>query len=589
MKDLSLRQHIALATLLPLAIFGLLAGVVDNYALRKIPEELALDRQTVLSQVAAAGVAEGLRGHIRLLEMTAEELEEYADVPDQQELLHARAPVLRGFDGGAALLDAEGNAIASTPQGESMLGFNFASSDYFRQVKDTGEPAFSSVFQDAASGKLAVVIAVPVGLAAPSGVLLGELTLGRPNWARDLNLLHTTPGGKGYIVDSASTIIYHPEADRIGQSIQSEPGLWDLVIAGQPDSVLYRPPGLGQELVVSYAPIPGAGWGLITEQSWDAVLASIVPLQGIVIGLTGIGVVLALVALFLSVGRATRPLGSLVAVARRVAEGRPYETVPPEGPPDLRTLIQVVNGMVEHLLKQQSALRSYAVQVLQGQEEERLRLSHDLHDETVQQLVALTQRIDLCVDALRSSPLDAERRLLEVRAIAERTLCGVRRLSHHLRPSALEDLGLAAALRVLARELGEELPNAQVQCEVVGQEAGLPTEIELTAFRIAQEALTNVRKHARSATRVDVALIYEEWGLMLMVEDNGGGFEIVSTEDLVRDGHLGVAGMVERAQLFHGELSVVSTPGEGTTVSLRLPSVPPSAQGGTVDGAPGVP
>ncbi len=573
MKDLSLQQHIALATLLPLAIFGLLAAVVGSYALRRIPEELALDRQTVLSQVAAAGVAEGFGSHIHLLEMTAEELEEYAGVPDQQELLRERAPTLRVFDGGVALLDADGNAVASTPQGESMLGFNFANRDYFHQVKDTGTPVFSNVFKDSASGELAVVIAVPVGIDTPSGVLLGELTLGRADWTSDLNLLQTMPGGKGYIVDSASTIVYHPQVNRIGQSIQTESGLWDLVIAGQPDSMLYRPPGSGQELVVSYAPIPGLGWGLITEQSWDAVLASIVPLQGIVIGLTVIGVVLALVILFLSVGRATRPLGSLVAVARRVADGKPYETVPPLGPPDLRMLIQVVNGMVEHLLKQQSALRSYAVQVLRSQEEERLRLSHDLHDETVQQLVALTQRIDLCVDVLRSSPLDAERRLIEVRAIAERTLGEVRRLSQDLRPSVLEDLGLTAALRVLARELGEELPNAQVQSEVVGQEVGLPTEIELTAFRVAQEALTNVRKHATSATRVDVALVYEDRGLTLMVEDNGGGFEMVSMETLVRDGHLGIAGMVERAQLFDGELSIVSTPGEGTSVNLRLPAV----------------
>ncbi len=575
MRDLSLRSRIALATLLPLVVFAVLAGVVGVYALRRIPEELALDRQTVLVQVAAAGVAESLRGQIHLLDMTAAELSEYAgNVAEEQQLLDDSTSVLQGFDGGAALLDADGNATAATAPGRSMLGSNFASRNYFRQVRATGAPGFSDVFRDPSTGQLAVVIAVPVGQGDSAGVLLGEFTLDHLNWARDLNLLRTAPGGKGYIIDSASTIIYHPDASRIGQSVQSEPELWQLVMAGQPGSMLYRSPDSGQELVVSYSPIPGAEWGLITEQSWDVVLASIVPYQGILLGLTGLGVVLALIALLISVGRVTRPLSSLVASARRVAEGKPYETIPLEGPPDLKVLIQVVNGMVEHLLKQQAALRGYAVQVLHGQEEERLRLSHDLHDETVQELVALTQRIDLCTAALDKDREDAERRLLEIRAITLRTLSGVRRLSHNLRPSALEDLGLAAALRVLVRELDEEIPNARAQCEVVGRERRLAPELELTTFRVAQEALSNVRKHARSATRVDVALVYEDWGLMLMVEDNGDGFEMVEREGLIRDGHLGLAGMMERAQLFGGELSIVSAPGEGTTVSLRLPALP---------------
>ena len=574
MKSLPLRYRIALATILPLAIFAVLAGIVGGYALRRIPEDLALDRQTVLVQVAAAGVAESLRGHIHLLEMTAGELEGYAGDPDrQQQVLKERSISLSGFNGGAGLLNADGTVIATTASATPNLGLNFADRDYFQQSRATGGPVFSSVFQDRPSGELSVVIAVPVRQGdAFGGVLLGGFTLSRPDWARNLNLLRTTPGGRGYIIDGASTIIYHPEGSRIGHSIQSDPELWRLVIAGQPGSMLYRPGGSGEEMVVSYAPIPGVAWGLITEQSWEAVLASIVPYQSVVAGLMGIGVALALVALLLSVGRVMRPLNSLVAAARRVAEGKPYETIPMEGPLDLRIVIQVVNGMVEHLLKQQEAMRRYAIEVLHGHEEERLRLSHDLHDGTVQELIALTQRIDLCADALRRDPVETERRLDEVRTMAERTLSEVRRLSHQLRPPALEDLGLAAALQQLARELGTELPRARVQCQVVGQGLGLPPEIELTTFRIAQEALANVRKHARLATRVDVALIHESRGLVLMVEDDGQGFEVPAAETLVREGRLGLAGMIERAQLFGGELSVASTPGEGTVVRLRLPS-----------------
>jgi signal transduction histidine kinase len=267
----------------------------------------------------------------------------------------------------------------------------------------------------------------------------------------------------------------------------------------------------------------------------------------------------------------TRPIDALVAAGQRVAEGQAYEPLAIAGPPDLGILIAVINRMVARLTEQQAALRQYALRVLQGQEDERLRISHELHDETVQDLVALTKRIELSVDALDEDPAVAKERLREVADLAQKALVEVRRISHHLRPFALEDLGLAPALQALARDLAQQLPNAQVHCEVVGKEARLPHELELTVFRIAQEALNNVRRHAKTATRVNIALIFEDWGIMLMVEDDGIGFELAARETLMSAGHLGLTGMIERAQLFGGELNIASEPGEGTTVSLRLP------------------
>jgi signal transduction histidine kinase len=148
----------------------------------------------------------------------------------------------------------------------------------------------------------------------------------------------------------------------------------------------------------------------------------------------------------------------------------------------------------------------------------------------------------------------------------------VRRMSNDLRPFILEDLGLRAALDLLVEELADELENARMHVEIVGDERRLAPELELTVFRIVQEALTNVRKHARDATRVNVTVYYEDWGVLAMVEDNGPGFEGADPADLIRSGHLGLAGMTERAQLFDGVLEVTPAPGRGTTVELRLPS-----------------
>jgi len=155
----------------------------------------------------------------------------------------------------------------------------------------------------------------------------------------------------------------------------------------------------------------------------------------------------------------------------------------------------------------------------------------------------------------------------------------VRRLSNNLRPSILEDLGLAAALQVLTRELSEQIPQVRVDCEVVGPAARLSPEWEMAAFRVTQEALANIGKHARGATRAKVVLRFEAEGLSLTVEDDGCGFEVPAAGDLIREGHLGLAGMVERARLLGGELEVSSTPSRGTTIALRLPFSSPDTMG----------
>jgi signal transduction histidine kinase len=271
----------------------------------------------------------------------------------------------------------------------------------------------------------------------------------------------------------------------------------------------------------------------------------------------------------LSLRRVTRPLQALVTEGQRVAEGGDFHPLSLEGPPDLRVLLDIVNQMVARLSEQQETLRRYARRILQGQEDERKRLSRELHDETVQDLVALNQRIELTHNALERDPQEAQTRLAELQSLAQRAVTEVRRMSNNLRPSILEDLGLAPALQTLTGELMQAAPGIQANCEIVGAETRLPPDLELVAYRIAQEALNNIRRHAKTATRVNVALFYEGWGIMLMIEDDGPGFE---PEELPESGHLGLVGMKERAQIFGGELKIQAAPGEGTTVALRLPT-----------------
>jgi signal transduction histidine kinase len=453
------------------------------------------------------------------------------------------------------------------------LGLNYAFRPYFQQVRELMSPAFSTVLQDIPANYSAVVIAVPVLYQGElAGVLAGEFALDRSEWARDLDLLQTEQGGRAYVVDSAGTIIYHPDPSLRGRSVRTEPALWELMTGAQANSATYRPTGTSRTMAASYSPIPGIAWAVMVEEPWHGILSIVRPYQWVVGGLMAFGVLLALAALLLSVRRVTRPVNALIAAGQRVADGEPFHPLPLQGPPDIRTLITVINQMVARLAEQGAALRRYALLVLRGQEEERLRIARDLHDETVQDLIALAQRIELCTEALEEDPAAARDELVELQTLTHRAISEVRRMSNHLRPSILEDLGLVATLQVLARELNQQLPQAHVSCEIVGQETRLATELELTAFRVAQEALTNVRRHAATATRVSIALFFEGQHIQLLIEDDGPGFLLPDRESLIRDGHLGLTGMAERAHLFGGQLDVSSLPGEGTTVSLRLAS-----------------
>ncbi|MBN1486470.1 MAG: HAMP domain-containing protein [Anaerolineae bacterium] len=573
LKSLRTQYHITLVTFLPLIFFGLLTVGLGGYALQKIPQDLILQRQTALAQVAAAGVAGDLKLHLHILEDTARVLGDHnGDTVTQQALLEERADLLNSFDGGVALLDTQGTVIATLSTNQVWLGMNFAFRDYFQNVASNQSPIFSTVFQDQPSGQDVVVVAVPVWHRATfAGVLAGEFTLARNTWARNLNLLRTPQGGQAYLIDRASTIIYHSDPERIGQSLQEEPELWRMIIAGQPQSMVRRLAAGGERVAIAFAPIPGIGWGVVMEEPWDAILEQTRLYQWVTVSLEVAGLTLALVLLILSIRRVMVPLNALVEEAERVSEGQVFTPLTPSGPPDLQTLMQVFNRVMLRLEEQRAALQQYARQILRSQEEERKRISRDLHDDTVQDLVGLTQRLELCSNALDTDPQAARQHLDNVQTLARTTLDEVRRMSRNLRPFILEDLGLPAALHALCSDLHAQLPDARVHCEIVGQEARLPQELEITAFRVVQEALTNIRKHAPDASYVNVTLFFEKWGIQVMVEDNGCGFKLDTPEALIKDGHLGLAGMGERAQLFGGILNMTSEPGEGTLVNLRLP------------------
>ena len=583
-QGLPLSYRLILASMLPIVLLSIIVTVVSTYILRQFSLDLILEHNTPLAHALAVSVAENLNSYLGPLQSGASAVAQHVGNPAQQgKALRDLAPLLQPNWGDIALLDATGIAIATTPGDEQREGLDYSFRDYFQAVRASHRPAFSVVLKEKPSGRDAVVVATPVLHNGEfGGVLIDIRFLDDARWTASLGPLSTPEGGQVYLIDSEGMVIFHPQRERIGTNIKTDDPLWRLVSAGKAGSLLRESQFSDSALVTSYAPLTGIGWGLIVEEPWDATLAPMGGYRWAVGGLLGVGVLLSVIMLILGVNRVVRPLNVLVREAGQVSGEVHFHPLTIQGPPELCVLIRAFNHMVTRLAEQQAALRRYAVQVIRSQEDERKRLSRELHDDTAQQLVGLVQRLDLCRNVLEQDPAGARQRLDELQELAEGTLTDVRRMSNDLRPHILEDLGLAVALETLCEELSEEMPYTRIRCELVGSERRLPSEVELTVFRVVQEALTNVRKHASSATSVDVTLRFDEEDVTAGVTDNGPGFHVSEPNGLIREGHLGLAGMNERARLIGGVLSIVSTSGEGTTVTLRTPLEGPGSFGDSV-------
>lgn len=207
--------------------------------------------------------------------------------------------------------------------------------------------------------------------------------------------------------------------------------------------------------------------------------------------------------------------------------------------------------------------------VTRAQEDERKRIAREIHDDTIQALVVHGQQIYNLANTA-GLPEYAVSRLEELRRQVNNTIQELRRLSQDLRPVALDRLGLLSSLRQLGSDVAAHSGIA-TEVKVIGVERRLPAEVELVLFRIAQEALRNVWKHAQ-ATAAETTVEFCEGKTRVTVSDNGKGFDAQQAMLDLKSGKLGLAGMRERAGLLGGTLTVRSEPGKGTTLAVELPT-----------------
>ncbi len=220
--------------------------------------------------------------------------------------------------------------------------------------------------------------------------------------------------------------------------------------------------------------------------------------------------------------------------------------------------------------RMQENLRYYLQEITQAQEEERKRIARELHDDTAQLLGSLSRQLDNFVRKKSGLAPNEVLFLKDLQAQLNRGVQGVHRFVQDLRPSLLDDLGLIPALRSLMKDM-QEYDGIGSKLEVLGDEKRFAPEFESSLFRIVQEALNNIRRHAQ-APEASVVIDFTKDKVRVTISDNGQGFELVGrVDDLPRSGKLGLVGMRERARLLGGTLEVKSTPGEGTTIIIEVP------------------
>ncbi len=242
----------------------------------------------------------------------------------------------------------------------------------------------------------------------------------------------------------------------------------------------------------------------------------------------------------------------------------------------LGTVVGYLTSQISNVVAQMdiaSKNKFLGVQIIKAQEDERLRVSREIHDGPAQEMANLIYQASICERLVDTRPDEAKAGLQELRRQIRTCLADVRQIIFDMRPMSLDDLGLVPALRQLVSKL-EERKILKTDFQVNGKERALEKHVEVTLFRIIQEGLNNIHRHA-GVSEGRLRLLFSQNDLSILISDEGRGFDMEEIEEMRRtgtgNGHFGILGMEERAKLIGAALNVISVQGEGTKIHVKLP------------------
>ncbi len=608
-----MRRRIIIATLFSVVVVLVSLGVVTNLS---VENEIShsLRQSLELATVTGNHTDALLRSNMaRLYDISLSGAVDFSDGDAKPEL----AALKTAFDysifaDGVFALDATGRRILAYPQAAGSE-IQFSGMPELGRVLEEGRPLYTGLLATSESDRRALLALVPLKDKAgrPAGVAAGQID---PNSPVIQNLVQSSSDHSRFVVelvDQAGVVIASSNPDRVF-SCSDRSRYLERLIATHEKAVFKchrchedRAGSMERSTdVLAFAPLQEAPWGIAVREPESDTFESSMALRRRFLAL-GLIVFASALALAAAISRSVvNPVRALTEAAVQIAGGELAKPIHVDSKDEIGTLgrsfetmrwkladsLESLKGSnlklerriadrTRQLQESKERLATLLHKVMSAQEDERKRIARELHDETLQAAAALGLAIEMASTALGEGRL-APGDLMRLKSGVEQLIDGINALIQDLRPPMLDDLGLPAAVRwLIDKRLAAKGIETRFKCSeefrrnlAKARADGILERVDLTLFRILQEAIVNVAKHSK-ASKVSVALLGSPDGIRILVQDNGIGFNCDEVWERARRGRsagFGILGLQERASLLGAELTIDSTPGSGTSVSVSV-------------------
>jgi len=572
----------------------------------------SLDQQLTVANLVASSLDYRLESAMAILQKTANRPELTADRVSNAHPTLLREAQLQLSTVGRSLfwLSPTGNVFWAEPLDPNRPARSLPDFLAVRPALEQKEPYVSNLCQGSGPGKPHILLAVPVlgSTGEVDSLLVEEIAIDQLGLTKILSQLPLTENTYLEVVDHAGNVLLSSSPELSLKPVDHATQFASLIDSQQPLVGKCHQCHAGNDQkrideVLVFAPLDQARWGVSVRQPAAEVLAPVNDLRRQL--LIGGSVALAATVLASSwfvrhqilgpiqalhlasdqwaagnLGVPTSP-GGIDEVARLTANLEQMRTRLDATLEDHRRWNEALEEMVqdrthelatmcEQIQDREAMCKRLLGKVLTSQEEERTRLARELHDAIGQSLTAIIMTTNAVEGSLPDSLVTGKEKLTNVRNIAAQSLQDLRNLIFDLRPEILDDLGLALALRSQVQKYLEPA-GVEVRLRATGLKDELPAEVERAVFRVVQEAITNIARHAQ-ASEAYISLTKKDNRLVVRIEDNGLGFD----PDQVRNGQRqvwGLQGMEERITLLGGKFYVGSKPGHGALILAEVPLV----------------
>lgn len=517
------------------------------------------------------------------------------------------------FSDGVFLMDLDGNVVLTYPYREDSR-LNLLSIPYVGRSIEGRRPVISDVYTIEPTKRKVIYAFVPLKNADGDviGVAGGEINPANYLFTKIIKTIPSGDDTRVELIDSHGIIISSNDPQRILTYVDHNQFLGNLIAEKKSFvGACYRchpesPAGERVKDVLSFAPLSMAPWGVCVRQPQALVFS---PSSELKMVFTVLGGIYILTSLILALGLSksiVRPVRSLIEASQLIGRGNLSEPVEVTCKDEIGTLARSIDGMRVRLAESLERIRQHSDDLeervrqrtselndrkkqlatllnefMHAEEEERKRVARELHDETSQSIAAMGMSLEVASVALENGKLTPEM-LFDQRRKVGQLLDGINRIIQDLRPPVLDDLGLVSAVRwLLERHLEEKgiaytlSTSGSFGPEGDSSGCGMDEKTELRIFRLVQEAIINIYKHAR-ASNVYVSMSCDTSRLRIEIVDDGVGFDVrrlFREAAAGEDSSFGLLGMTERVAHLEGRLDIDSEPGKGTRITVEIPLI----------------